>query len=189
VIIPQKPLVEKIVEHRDFFTRLNGYDEDLLCDINDELGEEKIGLLLLDPAEILKSLVFDQNTVKKIHEEASIPPKKQRADLAGSAVLISDARLIARNIAGLRTENKKKIPRRKTPPHGHETPRREAMPQSLPEGFAPARTRKATDRKEILDQWRRDVENNTELSAKTSEEILENLRSVVQRRKEAKIHQ
>jgi hypothetical protein len=52
-------LIEKIIEHRDFFIRLDGYDGDLLCDVNGELGEGNIGLLLLDPSGLLKSLVFE----------------------------------------------------------------------------------------------------------------------------------
>jgi hypothetical protein len=72
--LSQTPLVEKIVTHRDFFTRLNGYDEDFLCDVSDELGEGKIGLLLLEPAGFLKSVVFDRGSLKKIHGDMNIPP-------------------------------------------------------------------------------------------------------------------
>jgi hypothetical protein len=187
--ISQTPLVEKIVAHRDFFMRFNGYDgdENLLCDV-EELGEGKIGLLLLEPSGFLKSLVFDRSTLGEIHKEASIPSKKVRADLARNAVLISDARLIARHIAGLRTENTEKSPRRKTT--SHETPRREAMPQSLPDGFTPepAGERKIADTGagKILERLRRDVENNPDVATMTSDEILERFRSDVARRKEAK---
>ena len=179
-VLSQKTLVEKIVMDRDFFNRFGGYDGDFLCDVNGELGGETIGLLLLEPAGFLKSLVFDRGTLKKVHEEISIPPKKTRSELAGNAVLVSDARLIARNIAGLNTG---KNPRRKRS-HG-ETPRREAMPQSLPDGFlpmltpAPENTRKTTDTGKILNRIRKDVKNNPNVAEMSSEEILERFRKEV----------
>jgi hypothetical protein len=181
-------LIEKIVEHRDFFARLNGYDEYLLYDVNAELGEGKIGLLLLEPVGLLKSLVFHQETLKKLHEDTSIPPKKLRMDLSNGSIAISDARLIAKNIAGLRTEKKEKKKTNPRPKSARRAePRREVMPQSLPEGFAPVRNRKASDTREVMERLRRDVENNAELATKTSEEILERLRSdVAARQKEAK---
>jgi hypothetical protein len=177
-------LIEKIIENRDFFTHFDGYDEDFLCDVNSGLGEGRVGLLLLEPSGFLKSLVFDRNTLKKIHEEASVPPKNARADLARGSVLVSDARLIARNIAGLRTESVIKRPRRKTIPH--EAPRREVMPQSLPAGFTPPSPRKTIDTKKALERIRRDVQSKP--ATETSEEILERLRSelVDTRRKEVK---
>jgi hypothetical protein len=176
----RRSLVGKIVEHRDFFTRFNGYDGDLLCDVNSELGEGKIGLLLLEPVGFLKILAFDRSTLKKIYEDVSIPPKRVRTDLASDAVSVSDARFIAKNIAGLRKErgDTEKTSRRKNA--RRETPRREAMPQSLPEGFAPTEAPKKFDSKKALEQLRRDVENNFELNVMTSEEILERLRSDIQ---------
>lgn len=177
--ISQTPLIEKIVANRDFFIRFdgfNGYDGNFLCDVNDELGEGNIGFLLLEPAGFLKSLVFDRDTLKKIHEETSIPLKKVRAELASNAVLVSDARLIARNIAGLR-ESTGKNPRRKSA--SGETPRREAMPQSLPDGVIPERSEKSANTGKILDRLRQDVERNPDVSTMTSEEILERFRKEV----------
>jgi hypothetical protein len=175
-------LVEKILEYRAFFVRLNGYDKDLVCDISD-LGENRVGLLLLEPSGFLKSLVFDRNTLERIHEDVNIPPKKVRASLARNAISVSDARLIAKNIAGLREEKfgKGKSARRRG---ASETPRREAMPQSLPDGFAPTR-RKSAEVQAILDQMRQDVANNPNLASMTSRDILERFRSDVARRKEA----
>jgi hypothetical protein len=183
--LSQKTLVEKIVIHRDFFMQLRGYDEHLLCDVSDELGDGTVGVLLLDSAEFLKSIVFDRNTHKKIHEDTSIPPKKIRAELTDSAISVSDARLIAGSIAGLR-EDTEKTRRKKTL---HETPRREIYPQSLPEGFGPAGTGQKGGRGDVLEHLRRDVENNPNVSAMTSDEILERFRSDVDYRKEDKILQ
>jgi hypothetical protein len=108
----------------------------------------------------------------------SIPPKKVRAELMDSSILLSDAKLIAKNIAGLR-ESTGKNPRRKNA--SRETLRREAMPQSLPDGFtpAPARTRKTGDAEKILQRLRSDVENNPDVSAMTSDEIVERFRKEV----------
>jgi hypothetical protein len=184
VTFSQDSLVEKIVAHRNFFTRFIGYDGDLLCDVNSALGEDKIGLLLLEPVGLLKSLVFDRSALTKLHEDMSILPKKLRDDLSHGAMSISDARLIAKNIAGLRTENMRKSPRLQST--RHETQRREVMPQSLPDGFAPTNDRKADGAREIWEHLRRDVENNPELAAMTSDEILELLRSDVARQKGAK---
>jgi hypothetical protein len=144
--------------------------------VSDELGEGNIGLLLLEPDGFLKSVVFDRSTLKKIHEDTSIPPKKARADLAGSAILVSDARLIAKSIAGLRMG---KSPHRKTA--RQETPRREAMPQSLPDGFELTQesTRKGTDTDELLERLRKDVENNPNVAEMSSDEILERFRKEV----------
>ena len=171
--LSQKSLVEKIVEHRDFFVRFKGNDGDLLCDVDGGFGKGRVGLLLLEPSGFLKSLVFDRGTLKKIHEDTSIPPKKVRADLARGAVSVTDVRLIAQNIVGLR-ENTLKKPRR-----GSE--RREAMPQSLPEGFAQPATQRSADTEEILDRLRRDVANNPEVAAMTRDEILERFRTDIQR--------
>lgn len=178
-VLSQKTLVEKIVMNRDFFTRFSGYDGDLLCDVNDELGEGSIGLLLLEPVGFLKSLVFDWNTLKKIHESRSIPPKKVRVELANSAVLLSDAKLIAKNIAGLREQTGTgKSPRHKRATGA--TPRREAMPQSLPDGLpTPENTRKTTDTGKILNRIRKDVKNNPNVAEMSSEEILERFRKEV----------
>jgi hypothetical protein len=175
--------IEKIIAHRDFFIRLDGYDGNLLCDVNGEPGEGKIGLLLLEPSGFLKSLIFEQGTLRKIHEETSVPPKKLRAELALGAVLVSDARLIARNIAGLRAENTEKRPRRKAA--RHETPRREAMPQSLPDGFmpVPSGNRKGINTGKVLERLRRDVENNPDVAAMTSGEIIERFRSDIREKK------
>jgi hypothetical protein len=182
--LSQTPLVERIVEHRDFFIRFDGYDENFLCDLTDALGEGNIGLLLLEPAGFLKSVVFDRSTLKKIHEDVSIPQKKVRAELAGSSILVSDARLIAKNIAGLR-DSAGKNTRRKSAPH--DTPRREAMPQSLPDGCLPTPTptptptnsgRRADDRK-IWERLRKDVENNPNVATMTTDEILERFRKEV----------
>ena len=179
-VLSQQTLVEKIVMNRDFFTRFSGYDGDLLCDVNDELGEGSIGLLLLEPIGFLKSLVFDWNTLKKIHESRSIPPKKVRVELANSAVLLSDAKLIAKNIAGLR-EQTGKNPRHKRAAGA--TPRREVMPQSLPEGFLPTptpeNTRKNTDTGKILNRIRKDIKNNPNVAEMSSEKILERFRKEV----------
>ncbi|MDR2179834.1 MAG: hypothetical protein LBP21_05970 [Synergistaceae bacterium] len=177
-------LVEKIIEHRDFFIRFDGHDEDLLCDVNDDLGENRIGLLLLESTGFLKSLVYDRSTLGKIHEDASIPPKSLRVDLSHSAVSVSDARLIAKNIVGLRTENAEKSPRQRRKTALRETQRREAMPQSLPAGFAPVGARRSADTGTALERLRRDVENNSDLAAMTSEEILERFRSDVRKKKE-----
>jgi hypothetical protein len=108
-----------------------------------------------------------------------------RADLTDSAISLSDVRLIAQNIAGLRTGNMEKRPRPQSP--SSEAPRREAMPQSLPEGFAPAKAkvRKNTGSEKALERLRKDVENNPDVATMTSGEILERFRSDVQK-KEAK---
>jgi hypothetical protein len=179
-------LIERIIEHRDFFTRFKGYDEDLLCDVNDNLGESRIGLLLLEPVGFLKSLVFDRSTLGKIHEDASIPPKNLRVNLSHNAVSVSDARLIAKNIVGLRTENPMKSPRPRRKTARRETPRREVMPQSLPAGFTPAGARRSAETGKALERIRRDVENNSDLAAMTSDEILERFRSDVRKKKEVK---
>jgi hypothetical protein len=176
-VLSQKTLVEKIVMDREFFTRFGGYDGDFLCDVNGELGEKTIGLLLLEPVGFLKSVVFDRDTLKKIREDVSILPKKVRAELANSAVLVSDAKLIAKNIAGLR-EHTGTNPRQKR--SSGETPRREAMPQSLPDGFASGGSRKNIDSEKVLERLRRDIENNPNVTAMTSDEILEHFRSDIQ---------
>jgi hypothetical protein len=170
----QTPLVERIVEHRDFFMRFTGYDENFLCDVTDALGDGNIGLLLLEPAGFLKSIVFDRGTLKKLHEDMSIPPKKVRTELAGSSILVSDARLIAKNIAGLNTS---KNPRRRGAAQGKS--RREVMPQSLPEGFTPENAGRTANTGEILDRLRKDVENNPNVDTMTSDEILERFRKEV----------
>jgi hypothetical protein len=174
--LSQTPLVEKIITLRDFFVHFDGYNGDLLCDVSDTLGEGKVGLLLLEPSGFLKSLVFERGTLEKIHENANIPPKKLRSELNQRGILVSDAQLIARNIAELRTE-KGRTPRRKTALR--DTPRREVMPQSLPAGFAPAGAQR-DGAGEILEHLRREVENNAEVSAMTSGEIMKRFRSDVQ---------
>ena len=97
------PLLEKIVIHGDFFIRYGGhglesYEESLLCDVNDELGKGKLGLLLLEPSGFLRSLVFERDLATKIHESVSIPGKDTRDNLTLSAITIAEARSLAINI-------------------------------------------------------------------------------------------
>jgi hypothetical protein len=169
-------LLEKIVEQREFFIRFDAFDnvkDALLCDVNGDLGENSVGFLLLEPSGFLKSLVFDRHTGAKIHEDASIPAKKTRDELARGGILLTDARLVARNIAGLRTEAKVKKRVRRS------TERREAMPQSLPTGFgsAPADTKRSFNVEKVLNRMREEVARNSEVSAMKSDEILEHFRS------------
>jgi hypothetical protein len=192
----KKPLLEKIVEHRDFFIHPNGLGPDglspeaFLCDINDAIGENRLGLLLLEPSGILRSPVFDRDTHEKIYEETSVPPKKLRTELARNGIRLSDARLIAGSIAGLRED----IKIRRKPEKGFRNSRgvrhslkwREVMPQSLPEGFSlRPKKRDLPETKQALNRMREDVARNDSISAMTSDEILERFRSDVARRKEA----
>jgi hypothetical protein len=170
-------LLEKIVEYREFFIRSGGLDnfkDALLCDVNGDLGENRVGLLLLESSGFLKSLVFDRRTGAKIHEDATIPVKKLRDELTRGGILVADARLVARNIAGLRAE---KTNIRRKP--GRETARREAMPQSLPPGFGSSGARKSFEAEKILNRMRDEVARNSEVSAMKSDEILERFRSQV----------
>jgi len=96
-------LLRKVVENSDFFISYDGrgvydYEGSLLCDVSD-LGTNRIGLLLLKPSGVLKSLVFDRVTFAKIYEDMRIPPRGLRNDLARSGISIPNTRLVAKNEA------------------------------------------------------------------------------------------
>jgi hypothetical protein len=172
-------LLEKIVEQRNFFIRFDGLDNfknALLCDVTGDLGENRVGFLLLEPSGFLKSLVFDRRTGAKVHEDVTIPAKRTRDELTRGGILVADARLVARNIAGLRVEKTNSQSQRKPKPS---TARREAMPQSLPSGFGPGGARKSFEAEKILSRMRDEVARNSEVSAMKSDEILERFRSQV----------
>jgi len=95
-------LLGKIVENRDFFIGYQGNDINegsLLCDVNN-LGANRIGLLLLEPSGFLKSLVFNRESGMKAHEDMSIPDQALKNELMRIGIALPDARLIAKNIAG-----------------------------------------------------------------------------------------
>jgi hypothetical protein len=170
-------LLEKIVEHREFFIRCGGlgnFDDALLCDVNGELGEDRIGLLLLEPSGLLKSLVLDRRTGAKIHEDGSIPAKNLRDELTRGGILVADARLVARHIAGLRPEKTNGKGQRKPK---RETERSEAMSQALPSGFGPEGARNSFEAGKVLNRMREEIARNSEVSAMKSDEILERFRT------------
>jgi hypothetical protein len=182
--VPQSSLIEDILSYRDFFIRFEGYEGNFLCDINGELGANRVGLLLLEPSGFLKSLVFkyDGLALTKIHENVTVPPKALRAELTRGGILVSDARLLARNIAGLRMEkNDRRSPRNRRKGGNGTTPRREAMPQELPAGYGPEKPpRKDTDK--MLTRLRGEVAQNPELTAMESTEILKRFRAELETR-------
>ena len=197
-------LLEKIVTHRDFFIRYDGhgldkYEESLLCDVNDELGEGNLGILLLEPPGFLRSVVFKRDSVTKIHESMSIPRKDTRDNLARNGIAMADARFLAENIVGLQEQSqeiqhqaeqskeKDQRPNTAKRPRARNTKsRREAMPQTLP--FVPdqSETQKSADRRKLLEQWREEVSRNPELSSMKSEEILQAIRTRIEEKNEVK---
>ena len=186
-------LLGKIVENRDFFisydgSDVNDYEKSLLCDVSD-LGANRIGLLLLEPSGFLKSLVFNRGALAKVHEDINLPGRTLRNELARSAISISDARLVAKNIAGFSTERmnaannntdnaEKKSVRRKA------VPQEAVIPQTPPAVVSSdERQKRPTGAKEVLTQLREEVSQNTEVSAMNSEEIIRRFRSEIQEAK------
>jgi hypothetical protein len=180
---PSETLIEDIVSNRDFFVRMESdrvYGEDLLCDVNGELGRDRIGMLLMDPMGIVKSVVFDRMTLAKLWENVSIPAKTLRIELARGGIRLSDAGAVARNIAGLRVEETSRRPNRKT----KDQSRREALPQSLP-----VAERESTERMEsgeALTRMRDAVRRNPELSSMESGEILRRFRDEIESKKKSR---
>ena len=164
-------LLEKIVENRDFFTNSGGlgnYEESLLCDISD-LGGDRIGLLLLEPSGILKSLVFNRSTGAKIHEDATISSRHLRNEFARSGISMADARLVAKNIAGFsrgREASAALLPQPAvTPDVNRQKP---AMP---------------TSSEDILTLFRDEVSRNPEVLAMDTDYIISRFRAEIQEAK------
>jgi hypothetical protein len=65
------------------------------------MGKGRIGLLLLEPSGILKSIVIDRNSLKALHTKVSIPRKELREELSRHGITVSDVLLIARQVAGI----------------------------------------------------------------------------------------
>ena len=98
-------LFRDIVAERELFIRFNFGEREryTLCGINREFvgGGNSVGLLLLEPSGILKTLIIDRDTLAVTHQKASLLRKELREELALNGVLVSDARLIAHQVVGL----------------------------------------------------------------------------------------
>jgi hypothetical protein len=144
-ITANSTLFADIVAERELFTRFDfgRYERHTLCGLNRKLGENRIGLLLLEPSGILKSPVIDRGTLKVLHEKVSIPRKELREELARNGVLVSDARLIAWQVAGIRENN--------TPGAEKEITRKTLEEASGTPKLSPEQ------REEILERFRREL--------------------------------
>lgn len=91
-------LLEDIAAERELFVRFEfgENDRDILCAINRKVGKDSVGLLLLEPSGLLKSLVIDRNTLAILHKIIFIPHKEMRGELALHGVSVSAAQAIAR---------------------------------------------------------------------------------------------
>jgi hypothetical protein len=106
-------LFRDIVMDRELFIRFDfgGSERDILCGVNREVGRKgSVGLLLLEPSGILKSLVIDRTTLTVIHKKVSIPRKELRTELTWHGVPVSDVRLIARRIVRSEKSGRQKVP-------------------------------------------------------------------------------
>jgi hypothetical protein len=162
------------------------YEESLLCDVSD-LGANRIGLLLLEPSGFLKSLVFDRNSGVKIHEDASVPSKNVRNELARSGISISDARLVAKNIAGFSAERVSKTNNgtRKRVTNNKEVPN-EVTPQTPPAAPPNTSPAKPGSTEDALIRIREEVARNSAISAMDTDEIVRRFRSELQEGKTPK---
>jgi hypothetical protein len=88
------PIVEKVIQHRQFFARLGGYDDYLLCDV-ERVSEERIGLVLLSAVGFERHLVFDVTNHKVFHDDSFIPERRQREKMIETGIRVDDARKLA----------------------------------------------------------------------------------------------
>jgi hypothetical protein len=161
-------LFTDIVANRELFIRFD-FDRhagNTLCAVNREVGTDAIGLLLLEPSGILESLIIDRNTLAVIHKKASIPRKELRDELANNGVLVSDARLIASQVAEVRKSDPGAIEKIDTEKTGEKS-----SPRKI-------RTNEA-----LWTKVREEVKNSKtpELSPAESREILERFRKEIQK--------
>jgi hypothetical protein len=93
-------LLEDIAAEREFFIRFSFGENgrDILCAVNRDMGKDSVGLLLLEPSGLLKSLVIDRDSLRILHKKLSIPGKSLRREFARRGVSVSGARIIARQI-------------------------------------------------------------------------------------------
>ena len=161
-------LFTDIVENRELIIRLDfgNYERDTLCAVNREVGNDSVGLLLLESSGIMKSLLIDRNTLKVLHKQASIPPKELRNKLASQGVLVPDARLIASRVAEVRKSNHAAV----------EKSKKKTSP------------RKARKNDALWTKVQEEVKNskNPKLSPEQSREVLERFRKEIQKSNEAK---
>jgi hypothetical protein len=157
-------LFADIVANREIFTQFNFgvYERNTLCAVNQEMGEDTVGLLLLEPSGILNTLLIDRNTMHIIHKKASIPHKELRGELASHGVLVPDARLIASQVAGVKESSSKTT---KTT----ERTRAEKKPSS-----------NDTRRNDDLRKMRERISEKGRLSSEESHEIIERYRKQIQ---------
>jgi hypothetical protein len=96
------PVVDAVIRHRDFLLNFDGYDDHLLYDlreIRDRLGHTRMGVILLDPSGVGKTLVIGfKKGVPETREYAAIPEKTARDRIRKESIRVADARELARSI-------------------------------------------------------------------------------------------
>jgi hypothetical protein len=167
---PQPPLSSNstlfadIVTNRELFVQFNfgGYERDTLCAVNQEMGKDTVGLLLLEPSGILNSLLIDRNTLAVIHKKTSIPSKELRSELVGRGVLVPDARLIASQVAEIR-KNSPATPEKlekKTPARPKKIWKNEALWTKVREGVSKKPKLSPAESREILERFRKELQES-----------------------------
>jgi hypothetical protein len=104
-------LVLSIARQADFLKRLErigDYGKDHLYDIRPLFKGKLVGVLLLEPDGFVKQLVFDKETMKVFFGQYIIPRKATRAAIRKYGILVSDARVLAENLAALRAEGRRR---------------------------------------------------------------------------------
>jgi hypothetical protein len=161
-------LFTDIVANREFFVQFDfgGHERDTLCAVNGEMGKDTVGLLLMEPAGILNSLLIDRNTLAVIHKKASIPNKELRSELAESGVLIPDARLIASQVAEVRKnspatpEKRPEKREKKTPVRPPKIWKNEALWTKVRERVSKEPKLSPAESREILERFRKELQES-----------------------------
>ena len=102
----QRHLIEDIIAERKLILSFNfqqpertvlvAMNRNLRAPESGEKNERAVGVVILTPSGILRTLVIDSR-LSVIHRASSIPRRNFREELARDGILISEARMIARS--------------------------------------------------------------------------------------------
>jgi hypothetical protein len=193
-IASSSTLFRSIVQERDIFIRFGSHfnGDDILCEIV-RLGEDRVGLLLLEPSGVLKTVIVSR--VSQSHDgvlqmaHATTLNKAMRQEYARNGMHMANVRFVAEQIAGLYplqeagggslppTTPKTPRPRRKEPPP------QEAVVEA-PSHTAEAEATKVNKVNKDADVWeiaRERVAQNKEIASMRTEDILARFKKDVEK--------
>ena len=175
-------LARSIVQHRDFFLRLNGYSDCLLNDIMDIERGKLLGIILLSPEGLEQRLVFEAATMRQVYASARILDKRLRVYLMDTSIRMNEVQKLA-YAAKLRAAELSRVWPLKTGKPGniiHKSVNAKAtQPKQAADSAATAQRNENSKSRGHISNIRKTVEED--VASLSTKEILERFRAEMKR--------